>query len=95
MLGCGALKELDAAHGEIKSMRTSTVHLRKGVAAKLLEHIIREARQRAYKRLSLETGSTAAFSPARSLYIRFGFKECPPFAGYVEDPYSIFMALDC
>ena len=91
LLGCGALKELDQAHGEIKSMRTAEKHLRQGIAAALLEHIIDTARRRGYRRLSLETGSMAAFAPARALYERFGFDYCAPFAGYVEDPYSAFM----
>src|SRR3979490_628182 len=56
LLGCGALKELDSEHGEIKSMRTASPHLRKGVARKLLNHILEVARQRGYRRLSLETG---------------------------------------
>ena len=91
LLGCGALKELDARHGEIKSMRTSAPHLRRGVAARLLEHMLAEARRRGYARLSLETGSAEAFEPARRLYARFGFTYCGPFADYVEDPYSVFM----
>ena len=64
LLGCGALKELDSWHGEIKSMRTATTHLRKGVARALLEHILNEAANRSYKRLSLETGAQGAFEPA-------------------------------
>jgi putative acetyltransferase len=91
LLGCGALKELDAHHGEIKSMRTASAHLRKGIAAKLMGHILEEAKRRSYRRLSLETGSMAAFAPARCLYARFGFQPCGPFADYVEDPYSVFM----
>lgn len=91
LLGCGALKELDPAHGEIKSMRTATVHLRRGVARVMLEHIVTEARRRSYRRLSLETGSHAAFEPAQRLYASAGFEFCGPFAGYVEDPYSRFM----
>jgi putative acetyltransferase len=91
LLGCGALKELDATHGDIKSMRTASRHLRKGVAAKLMGHILEEAKRRSYRRLSLETGSMDAFAPARRLYTRFGFRECGPFADYVEDPYSVFM----
>jgi len=91
LMGCGAMKELDPLHGEIKSMRTSTTHLRKGVAARLLQHIIDEARRRSYARLSLETGSMQAFAPAHKLYASFGFEPCGPFADYVEDPYSIFM----
>ena len=91
LLGCAALKELDARHGEIKSMRTAAAHLRKGVAAGLLRHILGAAGKRWYRRLSLETGSVEAFAPARSLYTRFGFRPCGPFAGYVEDPYAVFM----
>lgn len=94
LLGCGALKELDAQHGEIKSMRTSARHLRKGVAKALLTHIIEEARQRGYKRLSLETGSHEAFAPARSLYAAIGFTYCEPFAEYHLDPYSVFMTME-
>ena len=91
LVGCGALKELDASHGELKSMRTASSHLRKGVAAALLEHMLNVARHRAYHRLSLETGSMEAFAPARALYARFGFELCGPFADYVDDPYSVFM----
>ncbi|MGN6329738.1 MAG: GNAT family N-acetyltransferase [Rhodanobacter sp.] len=91
LLGCGALKQLDGEHGEIKSMRTASAHLRKGVAARLLQHIIDEAGRRSYRRLSLETGSAQAFAPARRLYARFGFQPCAPFADYVDDPYSVFM----
>jgi putative acetyltransferase len=91
LLACGALLELDSRHGEIKSMRTATAHLRKGVASRILEHIIKEAERRSYTRLSLETGSMEAFAPARTLYTSFGFVFCEPFADYVPDPYSVFM----
>lgn len=91
LLGCGALKELTPAHGEIKSMRTASAHRRKGVARAMLEHIIAEARRRAYARLSLETGSMAAFEAARRLYESFGFEYCAPFGDYREDPNSVFL----
>jgi putative acetyltransferase len=91
LLGCGALKELDSQHAEIKSMRTSALHLRRGVAKHLLNHILEEAGRRGYVRLSLETGSAEAFEPARQLYAGSGFTYCEPFADYVEDPYSVFM----
>src|SRR5262244_1520386 len=67
LLGCGALQELSAVHGEVKSMRTVSAHRRKGVARAMLQHIIAEARERSYARLSLETGSMPAFEPARRL----------------------------
>lgn len=91
LAGCAALKELDASHGEIKSMRTASAFLRKGVATNLLEHIIEEAKRRNYRRLSLETGSMDYFDSARKLYSKFGFKRCAPFVNYVEDPNSVFM----
>lgn len=91
LVGCGALKELDAQHGEIKSMRTVSRHLRKGVAKTLLDYIIGEATQRGYRRLSLETGSMESFAPARQLYARAGFTYCEPFAEYIDDPNSVFM----
>lgn len=94
LLGCGALKELDPSHGEIKSMRTASRHLRRGVARALLAHILDEARRRGYARVSLETGTAAAFEPAQRLYASAGFACCEPFAGYVEDPYSVFMTRD-
>jgi putative acetyltransferase len=91
LMGCAAIKQLDASHGEIKSMRTAAAHLRKGVATSLMRHILEEARRRSYRRLSLETGSMEGFAPARRLYGSFGFEPCGPFAGYVEDPNSVFM----
>jgi putative acetyltransferase len=93
LAGCGALKALDATHGEVKSMRTADAHRRRGVGRALLEHIVAEARARGYARLSLETGSMSAFEPARTLYARYGFVRCEPFAGYGPDPNSVFMTL--
>jgi len=91
LLGCGALKALGPADGEIKSMRTTSTRRRTGVGRAMLEHIIAEARTRSYTRLSLETGSMEAFAPARRLYESFGFTFCAPFADYTEDPNSVFM----
>jgi len=91
LVGCGALKELDAEHGEIKSMRTAAAHVRKGVGSFVLQYIISEAKCRGYRTLSLETGSMPYFAPAHSLYRKFGFKECAPFADYREDANSLFM----
>jgi putative acetyltransferase len=93
LMGCGALKALDGTHGEVKSMRTAARFQRNGVATALMRHILREARARGYRRLSLETGTPDAFAPARALYERFGFEECGPFGDYAEDPYSVFMTL--
>jgi putative acetyltransferase len=93
VLGCAALKELETTHGEIKSMRTDSAHLGQGVASRLLQHVIDVARERGYRRLSLETGSGEAFEPAHQLYLKFGFVECEPFADYTDDPFSRFMTL--
>lgn len=92
LLGCGALKQLDTEHGEIKSMRTWPQHLGKGVGAHLLQKIMATARERGYHRLSLETGSGEAFDAAHALYRKFGFSECGAFGGYPkDDPFSRFM----
>jgi putative acetyltransferase len=99
LLGCGALKLLEQAtgsprHGEIKSMRTAAGARGRGVATLMLRHILDDARTRGLERLYLETGTEDYFAPARRLYARHGFTECPPFAGYVLDPNSVFMELD-
>ncbi len=83
LLGCGALKELNSTHGEIKSMRTSSRHLRKGIAEFVLKHIIDEAKRRGMTKLSLETGSMDYF-PAQKLYAKFGFEYCEPFAWIIS-----------
>jgi putative acetyltransferase len=91
LLGCGALKELDPGHGEVKSMHTASAHRGRGVARALLLRIEAEAVRRGYRRLSLETGSLAAFVPARRLYESFGYRYGGPFADYGLDPHSVFM----
>jgi putative acetyltransferase len=91
LVGCGALKELDSRRGEIKSMRTAAAHRGRGVASKILEHIMEEAQRRGYDRLDLETGSMSEFASARALYIRYGFEYRGPFAEYRDDPNSVFM----
>jgi len=91
LAGCGALKALSNNHGEIKSMRTAKKHLRKGVAAKLLQHILTHATALGFEMISLETGTADAFMAAQKLYRGFGFKPCPPFADYKADPYSLFL----
>jgi putative acetyltransferase len=89
--GCGALKRLDAARGEIKSMRVADRFLGKGVGRAVLEHIIAEAQRMGLTSLWLETGSAEAFRPAIGLYRSAGFKRCGPFGDYVDDPFSVFM----
>ncbi|WP_436761881.1 GNAT family N-acetyltransferase [Streptosporangium sp. V21-05] len=91
LVGCGAIKRLDVNHAEVKSMRTAPSRKRSGTASLLLEHIITEARRMGFTRLSLETGATEFFLPARRLYEKFGFDYCEPFADYRPDPYSVFM----
>jgi putative acetyltransferase len=91
LLGCGALKELNVEHAEVKSMRTSSKHLRKRVASGILQVLIDTAKTRGYKKLSLETGSQPAFMPARTMYENVGFVYCGPFEGYWDDPNSVFL----
>jgi putative acetyltransferase len=91
VVGCGALKRLDASHAEVKSMRTAVARKRSGIASLVLGHIIAEARRMGFARLSLETGSADFFAPARKLYEKFGFTYCEPFADYRPDPLSVFL----
>ncbi|MFB2802412.1 GNAT family N-acetyltransferase [Shewanella seohaensis] len=91
LAGCGALKWLDAEHAEIKSMRTAATYKQQGIASKVLQHLINDAKAAGVQRLSLETGSMAFFNPARRLYCKFGFEICSPFDGYQLDPNSVFM----
>jgi putative acetyltransferase len=90
LLGCAAIKELDPAHAEVKSMRTTSAARGTGVGRALLTRVLDEARARGYTRVSLETGSQDFFEPARQLYLSSGFRECGPFADYVLDPHSVF-----
>ena len=92
--GIGALKALGGRAGEVKSMRTHPDHLRKGVAAAILERIIQEARSRNFNRLSLETGSGPAFEPALALYRKRGFANGEAFADYEPSEFSQFLHLD-
>jgi putative acetyltransferase len=84
LIGCGAIKELDVDRAEIKSMRTAASYRGKGVASMLLQHILKEAKLRGYRLISLETGSMPFFEPARNLYAKYGFVNCAPFFTYKE-----------
>ncbi len=94
LAGMAALRDLGDGTGEIKSMRTHPDHLRAGVAAALLDHLLAEARRRGYSRLSLETGSGRAFEPALTLYHRAGFAEGEAFGGYAASGFNRFFHLD-
>ncbi|MFM8781039.1 MAG: GNAT family N-acetyltransferase [Gemmatimonadota bacterium] len=91
LYGCGALKALGPDSGEIKSMRTRTPFLRRGVGQAVLEEIIRTARGRGYTALFLETGNSALFEPAHALYLRNGFTWCEPFGEYTATEFNVFM----
>lgn len=91
LAGCGALKQLDETHGELKSMRVAPAYRGKGVGRALLVHLLGEAQARGFARVSLETGRPEPFLPAQRLYRGHGFAECPPFADYVLDDFSICM----
>lgn len=93
LLGCGALEHLDAATGELKSMRTAARHLRRGAGAAMLEHLLALARRRGYRRVVLETGSGPAFEPALALYRKYGFVPGPPFGDYVATAFNQFLEL--
>ena len=94
LAGCGALRRLDDARGEIKSMRVADAFLGRGIGRAILVFIMDEARSRGMRSLWLETGSSEAFVPALRLYESEGFTRCGPFDDYVEDPFSVFMTRD-
>jgi putative acetyltransferase len=94
LLGCVALKQLDARHGELKSMRTDAAARGRGLGRLLLQHVVAEARARGYLRLSLETGTEDFFRPARALYRSHGFVETGPFGSYTLDPNSVYLTLE-
>ena len=93
LMGAGALKFLDAEHGEFKSIRVNNKFRKKNYGTEIINHLIYEAKKLNIKKLSLETGAGSFFSPARSLFIKCGFKPCKPFAHYKEDVNSRYMSL--
>lgn len=93
LAGCGAIKHLGGDHGELKSMRVAPAYRGRGVGRAILLHLLEEARSRGYGRVSLETGRPEPFAPAQGLYRAHGFAECPPFAAYVSDDFSMCMTL--
>ncbi len=93
LLGVGALRPLDDRHGELKAMHTAAAARSQGVGGAMVAHLLQTAREIGLERVSLETGAMAAFAPARSLYARFGFEVCEPFANYIESPNSTCMTL--
>tara|TARA_B000000609_G_scaffold158078_1_gene154434 strand:- start:2340 stop:2795 length:456 start_codon:yes stop_codon:yes gene_type:complete len=93
IIGCGALKFLEKGHGEFKSIRVADNFRKKGIGEKIINHLILEAKKLNIVKLSVETGAGNFFQPARKLFNKFGFKECPPFAHYKEDPNSCYYTL--
>jgi len=93
VLGVGALKRLDRHQAELKSMHTAEAARGRGIGRAMVEHLVGVARDRDFRRVSIETGSTPPFAPARSLYARAGFRPCGPFGDYRPSPNSAFMTL--
>lgn len=93
LLGVGALKQLDREHAELKSMHTARAARGRGVGRAIVDHLLAVAAARGVRRVSLETGSMAAFDPARSLYAGAGFVPCGPFGDYGPSPNSAFMTV--
>ena len=94
LVGCGALKFLEKNHGEFKSIRVADKYRKTGIGEKIIDHLIEEAKKLEISKLSIETGAGEFFLPARKLFSKFGFKACPPFAHYKEDPNSCYYTLD-
>ena len=94
LVGCGALKFLEKNHGEFKSIRVADTFKKKGIGERIINHLIEEAKKLKISKLSIETGAGDFFLPARNLFSKFGFKKCPPFAHYKDDPNSCYYTLD-
>ena len=94
LIGCGALKFLEKNHGEFKSIRVADEFRNKGIGERIINHLIEEAKKLKISKLSIETGAGDFFLPARNLFSKFGFKTCPPFAHYKNDPNSCYFTLD-
>ena len=94
LVGCGALKFLEKNHGEFKSIRVADEFKKKGIGERIINHLIEEAKKLKISKLSIETGAGDFFVPARNLFSKFGFKSCPPFAHYKDDPNSCYYTLD-
>ena len=92
LMGCGALKFLNKDHGEFKSIRVHDKFRGKGNGIKVVNHLIQESKKLSIKRLSLETGASNFFSPARKLFEKCGFMPCSPFAHYKEDVNSLYLS---
>ncbi len=93
LLGIGAIKQLSAAHGEVKSMHTREAARGRGVGRAILVRLLALASERGYRQVSLETGTTPHFAAARALYADMGFTSCAPFSDYVDSPYNTFMTI--
>ena len=94
LIGCGALKFLEKNHGEFKSIRVADQFRKKGIGERIINHLIEEAKKLKISKLSIETGAGDFFLPARNLFSKFGFKTCPPFAHYKDDPNSCYYTLN-
>ena len=94
LIGCGALKFLEKNHGEFKSIRVADEFKKKGIGERIINHLIEEAKKLKISKLSIETGAGDFFLPARNLFSKFGFKSCPPFAHYKDDPNSCYYTLN-
>ena len=94
LIGCGALKFLEKDHGEFKSIRVADEFKKKGAGERIINHLIEEAKKLKISKLSIETGAGDFFLPARNLFSKFGFKSCPPFAHYKDDPNSCYYTLN-
>ena len=94
LIGCGALKFLEKEHGEFKSIRVANEFRKNGIGERIMNHLIEEAKKLKITKLSIETGAGEFFLPARKLFSKFGFKPCPPFAHYKDDPNSCYYTLN-
>ncbi|MEM9610869.1 MAG: GNAT family N-acetyltransferase [Actinomycetota bacterium] len=94
LLGVGAIRRLDDHHGEIKSMHTAAAARGTGVGRRMVGTLLDHARAAGFGRVSLETGTTEAFEPARRLYAACGFERGGPFGSYTAGPNNVFFTIE-
>ncbi|HHZ07698.1 MAG TPA: GNAT family N-acetyltransferase, partial [Rhizobiales bacterium] len=82
-VGCGALKRLDDATGEIKRVWTAGTERGLGVASRIMDRVEALARDAGFKRVRLDTNRTLV--EAQAMYRSRGYREI---GRYNDNPYA-------
>jgi ribosomal protein S18 acetylase RimI-like enzyme len=82
-VGCGVLKRLDEATGEIKRVWTASSVRGLGIASRLMDRLEALATEQGLMSVKLDTNKT--LTEARQLYLKRGYGEI---ARYNDNPYA-------